>query len=76
MIFTNLHPTYDVQCVGGDALRKSIKLPLGIRVVLNVHNLGSFFRFESQWFFGSERFTEPSVINKRMRTGGSLRGLQ
>jgi hypothetical protein len=57
MIFTNLHPKYDVQCVGGDALRKSIKLPLGIRVILNAHNLGSFFKFECWWFFDSERFT-------------------
>jgi hypothetical protein len=46
--FTNLHPKYDVQYVGGDALRKSMKLPLGIRVILNVHNLGSFFKFESR----------------------------
>jgi len=56
VIFTNFHPKYDVQCVGGDCLRKSIKLALGIKVILNVHNLGSFFKFESQWFFDSERF--------------------
>jgi hypothetical protein len=77
MIFTNLHPKYDVQYVGGDALRKSMKLPLGIRVILNVHNLGSFFKFESRWFFDSLKdLLEPFVINKIMRTGGSLRGLK
>jgi hypothetical protein len=50
---------------------------LGIRAILNVHSLGSFFKFESQWFFDSERFTEAlCVTNKIMRIGGSLRGFE
>lgn len=65
-----------MQYVGGDALRKSIKLPLGIRVILNVITLVLFSNLRVGGSLILKDLLEPSVINKIMRTGGSLRGLQ